>query len=83
MKKPPSTTEIKQARLTAGLTQAGAGPVVHASSRTWQNWEQGRVAMHPGLFELFLIKTRPGKLFGDKESTLWHGNTKTSVPSGK
>jgi DNA (cytosine-5)-methyltransferase 1 len=58
----PSPDEIRAAREKAGLTQEAAGALVHASRRTWMNWEfsvdapENR-AMHPGLFELFLLKT--------------------------
>lgn len=35
--------------------------MVHASARNWQQWEQAEGSnarrMHPGLFELFRLKT--------------------------
>lgn len=49
---------IRSARLAAGLSQAEAGELILSSKRTWENWEQGRVKMHPGLFDYFLIKTK-------------------------
>ena len=55
---PPEPDEIRAARAAAGLTQTEAGDVVHASLRTWQQWEAGDRKMHPGLFELFKLKTR-------------------------
>lgn len=57
----PSPCEIRTAREAAGLTQAQAAALVHASSRNWQQWEQaeGRNVrrMHPGLWELFQLKS--------------------------
>ncbi|MCD6706592.1 MAG: hypothetical protein LT080_09100 [Thiobacillus sp.] len=54
---PPEPDDIRAARTAAGLTQTEAGAVVHASLRTWQQWEAGDRKMHPGLFELFTLKT--------------------------
>lgn len=54
---PPEPDDIRAARTAAGLTQTEAGDVVHASLRTWQQWEAGDRKMHPGLFELFKLKT--------------------------
>ena len=57
----PSATEVRAAREAAGLTQAQAAKLVHASARNWQQWEQTEGAnvrrMHPGLWELFRLKT--------------------------
>lgn len=54
----PTPKQIKQARNDAGITQAESAALVRAGSyRTWQDWESGRSKMHPGLWELFLIKT--------------------------
>jgi len=53
----PTPYQILVARLAAGLSQAEAGELILASKRSWENWEQGRVNMHPGLFDYFLIKT--------------------------
>mgnify|MGYP000862311218 CR=1 FL=1 len=57
----PSPVEIRAARGAAGLTQAQAAALVHATPRNWQQWEQTEGAnvrrMHPGLWELFRIKT--------------------------
>jgi DNA-binding transcriptional regulator YiaG len=57
----PTKEQIKAARKAAGLTQAAAGALVHGTLRTWQDWEYGHNPMHPGLFELFLIKTKNGR----------------------
>ena len=54
---PPEPDEIRAARAAAGLTQTEAGDLVHASLRTWQQWEAGDRKMPPGLFELFKLKT--------------------------
>ena len=57
----PSPAEVRAAREAAGLTQAQAAALVHASARNWQQWEQEAGAnvrrMHPGLWELFRLKT--------------------------
>lgn len=55
----PSPNVIKAARDAAQLTQAEAARLIHSTMRAWQEWEAGRRRMHPGLFELFLIKTKP------------------------
>ena len=54
----PTPEQIRAARLAAGLSQTEAGELILASKRSWENWEQGRVNMHPGLFDYFLIKTK-------------------------
>ena len=57
--KQPTPSEVKAARQEAGMTQEQAGELVHASKRTWQNWEsegkEGR-AIPLASWELFLIK---------------------------
>ncbi|NMG64867.1 helix-turn-helix domain-containing protein [Azoarcus indigens] len=57
----PSPGEVKAAREAAGLTQAQAAELVHATPRNWQQWEDATGGtnarrMHPGLWELFSIK---------------------------
>jgi len=54
--KPPTPSQILKERKRAGLTQAGAAALIHAGYRAWQEWEGDRRAMHPGLWELFLLK---------------------------
>lgn len=54
----PTPDQIRHARDAAGLTQTQAAVVVHSKLRTWQQWEAGDRQMHPGLWELFAIKTR-------------------------
>ena len=57
----PTPAEVRAAREAAGLTQAQAAVLVHASTRNWQQWEQAEGSnarrMHPGLWELFIVKT--------------------------
>lgn len=58
----PLPEEVRAARDAAGLTQAQAAALVHATLRNWQQWEDttgGTNArrMHPGLWELFRIKS--------------------------
>lgn len=58
----PDAEQIKAARCQAGLSQTQAADLVHAKLRTWQQWEAGDRAMHPGLWELFQLKSkRPSK----------------------
>lgn len=52
----PHPDEIFGMRMNAGLTQQQAAEIVYAGLRTWQQWEAGDRRMHPGLWELFLIK---------------------------
>ncbi|MFU4723612.1 helix-turn-helix domain-containing protein [Pseudomonas aeruginosa] len=53
----PAPTEIRAAREVAGLSQTAAAELVHSKLRTWQQWEAGDRRMHPGLWELFRLKT--------------------------
>lgn len=57
----PSSDEVKAVRKNAGLTQAEAGRVVYVSERGWQNWELEGAKMPPGLYELFLLKTKQAR----------------------
>lgn len=59
----PTPASIKEARVKAQLTQTQAAAVVHCTLRAWQGWEAptgapGHRDMPPGLWELFLIKTK-------------------------
>lgn len=58
----PIPSLIREARITAGLTQTEAAHTVQVSLRGWQQWEAGDRAMPPGLFELFMLKTRQWQL---------------------
>lgn len=60
----PTPAEVRAARETARLTQTEAAALVHGTLRAWQGWEApaGEPAarrMHPGLWELFRLKTKP------------------------
>jgi putative transcriptional regulator len=54
----PSPTEVRDARIRAGLTQSQAAALVGVSLRSWQYWEEGGRQMQSSKWELFLIKTR-------------------------
>jgi len=60
--KSPAPAEIREARVTSGLTQTQAARKVQVSLRGWQQWEAGDRAMPPGLFELFMLKTGQWRL---------------------
>ncbi|HFH4043689.1 MULTISPECIES: helix-turn-helix domain-containing protein [Pseudomonadaceae] len=64
----PAPDAVRLARHAAGLTQTEAAKIVSASMRAWQQWESGERAMPPGLFELFMLKTRQWSL-NDKRKT--------------
>ena len=56
----PTIAEIRAARDRAGLNQAEAARRIHSPLCAWKCWEsegEENRPMHPGLFELFLIKT--------------------------
>lgn len=58
----PLPAEVRAAREAAGLTQTEAAALVHGTLRAWQGWEApaGQAdarRMHPGLWELFSLKT--------------------------
>ena len=57
MNNSPAPAEIKAARIGAALTQTEAAKLVYSALRTWQQWERGDNKMHPGLWELFVIKS--------------------------
>jgi len=53
----PTPAQIVAAREKAKLTQTAAADVIRGSLRAWQDYEGGQRRMHPGLWELFRIKT--------------------------
>ena len=59
---PPDPATIKATRISAGLTQTQAGELIGGSLRAWQDYEYGKRRMHPGLWELFEIKSSNSKL---------------------
>lgn len=61
--KQPTPAEVKAARLEAGLSRDEAAELVHASYRTWQNWElppssEESRPIPLASWDLFLIKTK-------------------------
>ncbi len=52
----PLPEQVKQARTDAGLSRLEAAKLVHASYRTWQDWELGNAKINLAAWELFLIK---------------------------
>lgn len=56
VKASPTTDEIITAR--GDLTQSAAAELIYSTLRTWQDWEYGIRPMHPGLYELFQIKSQ-------------------------
>lgn len=54
----PTPDEVRAAREAAGLTQTSAAALIHGTLRAWQEWEAGNRRMHPGLWELFRLKTK-------------------------
>lgn len=54
----PTPDDIREARQSAGLSQTAAAGLIYSTLRTWQDWEAGKARMHPGLWELFTIKTK-------------------------
>lgn len=53
----PTPDQIRITRKQAGFSQTIAAELIHSNLRTWQDWEAGKAKMHPGLWELFQIKT--------------------------
>lgn len=60
--KRPSPSEVRRLRKALGLTQAQAAQLVHATMRSWQNWESEKSGpnMSEQTWELFRLKTRSG-----------------------
>jgi len=55
---PPTPEQVLKAREKAGLTQAQAADLVHASTtQRWTEWESGKHRMSVAMWELFLLKT--------------------------
>lgn len=55
----PTPTDIRNARLDAGLTQRQAAELVYVTERQWRNYESNAsTAMPMGYWELFRIKTK-------------------------
>ncbi len=61
----PKPSEIAALRITAGLTQTQAADLLHASLRSFQQWEAPENSstnrkMHPAFWELLQIKIAGG-----------------------
>ena len=68
----PSPSEIREARLWAGLTQEQAAALVGRSRRTWQSYETGQRTCDEWLLRLFRVRTgqdRPESLLNDSEAS--------------
>lgn len=51
--------QLKQARLTAGLSQSDAAKLVGIKTQTtWSRWETGAKPVNQALAELFLLKLK-------------------------
>ena len=55
----PTPAQVKSARTEAGLTQTEAAALIYCTLSAWQRWEQDERAMHPAMWELFLLKANP------------------------
>ena len=58
----PTPAQIREARESSGLSQTAAAQLIHSSRSSWAQWEakeggSTHRAMHPAMWELFLIKT--------------------------
>lgn len=53
----PSGAEVQAARLKAKMTEEDAARVIRGTATAWKAYETGAKRMHPGLMELFLLKT--------------------------
>ena len=51
----PTPTQIKQARLDAGLTQQAAADLVGVSIKSWQAYEGGWRNIRPATWRLFQL----------------------------
>ncbi len=52
----PTPGQLITKRNAAHLSQTAAAKLVYVALRTWQDWEAGKAAMPPGLWELFCNK---------------------------
>lgn len=64
----PTPSEVIEARKAAGMTQSEAAQAVRGTMRAWQEWEAGNRRMHPGLWELFGIKSASFEIKSDQEA---------------
>lgn len=57
----PMAATVCAAREAAGLTPEQAGALVHERGRRWTDFESGHARMHPAAWDLFQLKTAPGR----------------------
>jgi len=49
----PRPSEIRKARLTAGLTQEQSARLVDVTLKTWWQWESGKTPMRLAFWQMF------------------------------
>ncbi|ELI8047065.1 TPA: helix-turn-helix domain-containing protein [Yersinia enterocolitica] len=76
----PAAVDIKKYREAKGLTQTEAAQLIFSKYRTWQDWESGKASMHPGLWELFLLKT--GQKIMMEDTSIFQGIIEFEAPNG-
>lgn len=54
----PTGSQIKEARLKCGLSQAEAAKLVHKATLTWSYYERGLRHMDLATWELFCLKSK-------------------------
>jgi len=52
------SNDLRSVRLSLGLTQTQAARLVYATEGAWSQWESGSRKINPGLWHLFLLRTR-------------------------
>lgn len=52
----PSTSEIKNSRLRAELSQADCADMCCVTNNTWSRWEKGQYPMPAGMWKLYNIE---------------------------
>lgn len=52
----PTPAAIREARVSAGLTQSQAAEMTRVALRTWQQWESGDRTMSLTAWDLFRIR---------------------------
>jgi transcriptional regulator with XRE-family HTH domain len=57
VKNAPTAQQVRDLRLQGTLTQEEAAAVIYLSRSGWQKVEAGQRKLHPGLWELWQIKT--------------------------
>jgi transcriptional regulator with XRE-family HTH domain len=57
VKNAPTAQQVRDLRLQGTLTQEEAAAVIYLSRSGWQKIEASKRKLHPGLWELWQIKT--------------------------